>query len=165
MSAVKWRHEATRKMQELTELLWGLQELTELHVRLYTLFFQQSHTCQELGPICADLRHFALLLPLLRLLSVHFRSFVCFCVWFSIINVMRWTPEPSSSYSCLRFLLCFLLVIAGTATIPLYVLFLPSSSYVLLTRYFRNCNKPPRFICRTNWRAPSRPPGDRRSDT
>ena len=26
---------------------------------------------------------------------------------------------------------------------PLYLLFLPSFSYVIFTRYFRNCNKPP----------------------
>ena len=67
-------------MMSILGFLIAVQELTELHTRFYTLFFQQSHICQELGPICADLRHFALLLPLLRLLSAHFRSLVCFCV-------------------------------------------------------------------------------------
>ena len=93
---------------------------------LYSVFSAEPYLPRT-RPICADFRHFALLFPLLWPLCAHFRSFVCVCVCVSIINVMRCTPQRSSSYYFPRLLLCFLLVLVGAATIPLYVLFLPSS--------------------------------------
>ena len=36
-------------MMSILGFLIAVQELTELHTRFYTLFFQQSHICQELG--------------------------------------------------------------------------------------------------------------------